>query len=76
VRSARLLARVWQQAERKDLIAFIGQKIRQTTAVEDALRVTARELGRVLSSGETRVVLFELPPPDQGKAESVPGDDK
>jgi nitrate/nitrite-specific signal transduction histidine kinase len=76
VRSGRLLARVWQQAERKDLIAFIGQKIRQTTAVEDALRVTARELGRVLGSGETRVVLFELPPADQAKAESGPGDDK
>jgi len=76
VRSARLLAQVWQQAERRDLIAFIGQKIRQTTAVEDALRVTARELGRVLGSGETRVVLFELPPADQEKAESGPGDDK
>ena len=76
VRSARLLARVWQQAERKDLIAFIGQKIRQTTAVEDALRVTARELGRVLGSGETRVVLFELPPKEQTKSESGASDDK
>jgi nitrate/nitrite-specific signal transduction histidine kinase len=76
VRSARLLARVWLQAERKDLIAFIGQKIRQTTAVEDALRVTARELGRALGSGETRVVLFELPPADQAKTESGAGDDK
>jgi nitrate/nitrite-specific signal transduction histidine kinase len=76
VRSARLLARVWQQAERKDLIASIGRNIGQTTAVEDALRVTARELGRVLGSGETRVVLFELPPAEIAKSESGPGDDK
>ena len=76
LRTARLLARVWQQAEQKDLIAFIGQKIRQTTAVEDALRVTARELGRVLGSGETRVVLFELPPADPAKSESGSDDDK
>ena len=76
VRSARLLARVWQQAEQKDLIAYIGQKIRQTTAAEDALQVTARELGRVLGSGETRVVLFELPSDDQTKSESGAGDDK
>ena len=74
VRSARLLARVWRQTERKDLIAFIGQKIQQTTAVEDALRITARELGRVLGSGETRVVLFELPPDGRTKAESGAGD--
>jgi nitrate/nitrite-specific signal transduction histidine kinase len=76
VRSARLLARVWLQAERNDPIAFLGQKIRQTTAVDDALRVTARELGRVLGSGETRVVLFELPPADQIKAESGAGNDR
>jgi nitrate/nitrite-specific signal transduction histidine kinase len=76
VRNARLLARVWQQAERKDLIAFIGQKIQQTTAMEDALRVTARELGRALGSRETRVVLFELPPANQAQAESGPGYDK
>jgi nitrate/nitrite-specific signal transduction histidine kinase len=75
VRSARMLSRGWQQAERKDLIAFIGQKIRQTTAVEDALRVTARELGRVLGSGETRAVLFELPSAGQVKPESGRGDD-
>ncbi len=75
VRSARILSRAWQQAERKDLIAFIGHKIRQTTAVEDALRVTARELGRVLGSGETRVVLFELPPAGRAQAESGRGDD-
>jgi GAF domain-containing protein len=62
VRNARLLARAWQQAERKDLVDFIGQKVSQTTSVREALRVTARELGRALGSGETRVVLYELPP--------------
>jgi nitrate/nitrite-specific signal transduction histidine kinase len=75
VRNARLLTRVWPEPEQNDLIAFIGQKIRQTTAVEDALRVTARELGRVLSSGETRVVLFELPTADPAQTESGPGDE-
>ncbi len=72
VRSARMLARRGQQVERDDPIAVLDQKIRQTTAVEDALRVTARELGRVLGSGETRVVLFELPAANPAKTESGP----
>ena len=76
VRYARSYTQVQQQAEREALIASIGQKIRETTTVENALQVTVRELGRALGSRETRVVLSASPQAGQTEAESKPGNDK
>ncbi len=40
-----------QRAEREAMVARIIQQIQSTTEIEDALKVTARELGRVLDTG-------------------------
>lgn len=50
-----------QQAEREALIASISQKIRETTSIENAMKVAVLELGRALGSEETRVVISASP---------------
>jgi putative methionine-R-sulfoxide reductase with GAF domain len=57
IRNARLYTEIQQRAEYEALIASIGQQIQRTTSVENALQVTARELGRALNSKDIRVIL-------------------
>ncbi len=57
VRNARSYSEVQAKAEREALVAALSQKIQETTTVETALQVTIRELGRVLGSKETQVIL-------------------
>ncbi|HVN16700.1 MAG TPA: GAF domain-containing protein [Anaerolineales bacterium] len=57
LRNARSYGDVQRRAEREALITAIGQKIQQTTSVEAALEITARELGRSLASRDVRVIL-------------------
>ena len=48
IRNIRAYQDADKQAERKALIANIGQQIQQTTMVEEALKIAVRELGRAL----------------------------
>jgi nitrate/nitrite-specific signal transduction histidine kinase len=76
VRSARSNAQVQTHREQESLIASIGQKIQETTTVENALQVAVRELGRALGSKETRVELSTPPQSGQPNGKSQPGDKK
>jgi putative methionine-R-sulfoxide reductase with GAF domain len=57
IRNARSYTEIQQRAEREALITSLSQKIQTTTTVENALQVTARELGRALNSKDVRVIL-------------------
>jgi putative methionine-R-sulfoxide reductase with GAF domain len=70
IRNARLYAEIQQRAEHESLIASIGQQIQRTTSVENALQVTARELGRALKSKDIHVIL-DAPALAKGNRESI-----
>lgn len=57
VQNARSYAETQERAERETVIASISRKIQNTATIEDALQVTAQELGQMLGADETRVVL-------------------
>ena len=56
LQNARSFSQTQQQAERETTLNLITQKIQNTTSVEAALQIAARELGHALSK-ETRVKL-------------------
>ena len=57
IRNARSYTEIEQRAEREAMITSISQKIQNSTTIENALQVTARELGRALNSKDIRVIL-------------------
>jgi putative methionine-R-sulfoxide reductase with GAF domain len=57
IRNARSYTEIEQRAEREALITSISQKIQNAATIENALQVTARELGRALNSKNIRVIL-------------------
>jgi putative methionine-R-sulfoxide reductase with GAF domain len=57
LQNARSFAVAQRRAEREALLGSISQKIRQAVSVDEALQVTARELGRVVGAPQTRVRL-------------------
>lgn len=54
-----------QRSERETLITAVGQRIRNTTNVEEAMQVAIRELGRALKAGRT-VAELKVESPDGG----------
>ena len=57
MQNSRAYAESQQQAQHEALISSISRKIQNTTSVESALQVAARELGLALGSRDTRVML-------------------
>jgi GAF domain-containing protein len=57
VEKAMLFEQTQQQAEQESLINVISQQIQSTTSIDDALKVTIRELGRALDAKWTSVQL-------------------
>lgn len=71
VRNARLYTEAERRAERESLISAIGQKIQNTSTIESALQVAARELGSALDTRNTRVLLKTGSPPSNGTHKSL-----
>lgn len=59
LQNARSYRQAQRQADLEALVNTIGQKIQATTSVDDALRVTVREVGRALGGARTRVRLTQ-----------------
>lgn len=57
LQNARLFAQVQRHAEQQARLDVIGQQIQSARSVEEALKITVRELGRVLGTKNTRVSL-------------------
>ena len=57
IQNSRAYAESQQQAQHEAMISSISRKIQNTTSVESALQVAARELGLALGSRDTRVML-------------------
>lgn len=62
VQNARLYTQTQQQAEREARLNLIGQKIQQTSTIEDTLQVVLRELGQALNASRASVQLGSLRP--------------
>jgi putative methionine-R-sulfoxide reductase with GAF domain len=58
VRNAQAYEASRRKAQREAMVASIGQQIFATTSVEDALKVTVRELGRATGAQETVVRIY------------------
>jgi GAF domain-containing protein len=57
VRNARSYSEIERRADRETLVSTISQRIQNTSTIEGALQVAARELGNALGARDTRVVL-------------------
>jgi len=57
VQNARAFAKTQQRAEREAIVASIRDKIQSTTTIEDALKITVREIGKAVGAPKTMVRL-------------------